>query len=525
MEDWFCQTDSQFSMYIHNLGLLFYSVAAGASDDQAIVLGEDSKVTFNELNCLSNQIARYLLGERICKNDVVGIFHTTAVESYALMLACLKTGIIYVNLDNNTPLERIRKIVDRCNPVLLSIDHSSSQALVKELNTPFTDLRSEEFKTELKSFSADNLEYTQSVCSDNPAYIMFTSGSTGFPKGAVMTHQNLLNFIGWAKQTYQITKSDILTNVNPMYFDNSVFDFYASLFNGASMAPVDSETVKQATKLVSYIDRIRATIWFSVPSLLVFLITMKALSREVFKTIRVITFGGEGFPKPKLKFLFDLFATRVRIVNVYGPTECTCICSAYDVNADDFNDMINLAPLGFLAPNFDHLILDENNNNSEGGELVLGGPQVGLGYYNDRERTEKSFIQHPFINNYRKLLYKTGDIVRREKDGIIHILGRADNQIKHMGYRIELEEIEAGLNSLDYVNESGVIYEKFDNGLGQIIAYVTLKRIVPEGSIRNDIKQILPSYMLPRIITILDSMPKNQNGKIDRVKLKKNSSL
>jgi D-alanine--poly(phosphoribitol) ligase subunit 1 len=507
-------------MYIYNLGLLFYSIAAESSFDSALLLNEQEKVSFEELNCLSNQIARYLLYRKINKNDVIGIFNTKSKESFALMLACLKIGAIYVNLDNDSPFERIKKIIDKCNPVLLSFDQTTILLQIRNIEIPQLDIISESFRTSLESFPDTNLDFTLSVCSDNPAYIMFTSGSTGFPKGAVMTHQNLINFILWAKQTYCIEKGDILTNVNPMYFDNSVFDFYASLFNGAAMAPVDALTVGQAKKLVAYIDKIKATIWFSVPSLLVFLITMKALTKDVFKHVRIITFGGEGFPKPKLKFLFDLFANRIRIVNVYGPTECTCICSAYDVKMEDFNDMINLAPLGFLAPDFDYLILDENNNEAKSGELVLGGPQVGLGYYNDQERTEKSFMQHPFIKNYRKVLYKTGDIVRKDKNGIIHILGRADNQIKHMGYRIELEEIEAGFNRLEYINESGAVYEKFNDGLGQIKAFVTLKSNVTIESIRHDLKKILPSYMIPRIITILDTLPRNQNGKIDRLSLK-----
>ena len=507
-------------MYLYNLGLLFHSVSGDSANDPAILFGEKEKITFNELNCLSNQIARYLLDNDISKNDVVGIFHNKSKESYALMLACLKIGAIYVNLDNNSPFERLKKIIDNCNPVLLSYDQSITDLRIEDFKIPLIDIVSADFYEKLKSFEVTNLDYTSSVCSDNPAYIMFTSGSTGFPKGAVMTHQNLINFISWAKHEYYIDRSDILTNVNPMYFDNSVFDFYASLFNGAAMAPVDPATVKQATKLVSYIDKIGATIWFSVPSLLVFLITMKALKKEGFKKVRVITFGGEGFPKPKLKYLYDLYSERIRIVNVYGPTECTCICSAYDIIPEDFNDMTILAPLGHLAPNFDYLILNEQNEVTKRGELLLGGPQVGLGYYNDPERTEKSFLQHPFLRKERKTYYKTGDIVRANENGIIHILGRSDNQVKHMGYRIELEEIEAGFNSLDYINEVGVVYEKFDDGLGQIKSYVTVKFDISVESIRNDIKKVLPAYMIPRIITILDSMPKNQNGKIDRIALK-----
>lgn len=507
-------------MYNYNLGLQFYSITAEAPDDSAILFRENEHVTFNELNSMSNKVARYLLDLNVRKNDVIGIFNNKTRESYALMLACLKIGAIYVNLDNTSPFERLKKIIDRCNPVLLSNDQLSLMDFITSFEIPVLDIVSDEFNRRLDSYSVMNLDITSLVCSDNPAYIMFTSGSTGFPKGAVMTHQNLINFISWAKQTYQITKGDILTNVNPMYFDNSVFDFYASLFNCASMAPVDAETVKQPAKLVSYIDKIKATIWFSVPSLLVFLITMKALTKSVFKNIRVIIFGGEGFPKPKLKFLFDLYADHIRIVNVYGPTECTCICSAYDVNAEDFIDMTNLAPLGNLAPNFDYLILDDNNNKVKSGELALAGPQVGLGYYNDPERTEKSFVQHPFVKNYLKIIYKTGDIVREDNNGIIRIIGRADNQIKHMGYRIELEEIEAGFNTLEYVNQAGVVYEKFEDGLGQIKAFVTIKKNVSIDSIKKDIKKILPPYMLPRIIVILDKLPRNQNGKIDRVTLK-----
>ncbi|MCU0473980.1 MAG: amino acid adenylation domain-containing protein [Bacteroidales bacterium] len=507
-------------MYNYNLGLLFYSIAAEEPDNSAILFSENEKVNFQELNCLSNQIARYLLDLKVNKNDVVGIFNNKTKESYALMLACLKTGAIYVNLDDTSPFERLKKIIDRCNPVLLAYDQEALLNTITDFKIPLLDIFSKSFFTKLETYSNEDLDLTSLISSDNPAYIMFTSGSTGFPKGAVMTHQNLLNFVNWTKQTYHIEKDDILTNVNPMFFDNSVFDFYASLFNGAAMAPVAPETVKQAAKLVSYVDKIKATIWFSVPSLLVFLITMKALTSDVFKNVKVITFGGEGFPKSKLKILFDLFADRIRIVNVYGPTECTCICSAYDVNAEDFKDMINLAPLGHMAPNFDYLILDESNNEAKYGELALAGPQVGPGYYNDTERTEKSFIQHPFIKNYRKIIYKTGDIVREDDNGIIHILGRSDNQIKHMGYRIELEEIEAGFNLLEYINQTGVVYEKFEDGLGQIKAFVTLKSPVSVESIREDIKKILPPYMIPRIIKILDTMPLNQSGKIDRIVLK-----
>jgi D-alanine--poly(phosphoribitol) ligase subunit 1 len=335
-----------------------------------------------------------------------------------------------------------------------------------------------------------------------------------------MSHQNLLNFINWSREEYQITPEDILTNINPMFFDNSVFDFYASIFNGASFAPFDEATVKKPELVVKRVNEIKATIWFSVPSMLVFLLTTKSLSEKEFISIRVITFGGEGFPKMKLRQLYNFFHKRARIVNVYGPTECSCICSAYDVTQKDFEDMNRLAPLGHLAPNFGYLILNEDPLTGIG-ELALSGPQVGLGYYNDPERTNDSFIQHPQRSDSRHLIYKTGDLVRKDENGMLHIFGRTDNQIKYMGYRIELEEIEAGFNSLKNIKECGVIYEKINEDLGQIIAFISLNDTTDPSFITEEIRKILPSYMIPKEVHIIKELPKNQNGKIDRKALYK----
>ncbi len=507
-------------MYNYNLGLLFSEVVKRNPEQTALFYDKDTKVSYSELNRLSNQIANWLIEKGIVKQEVIGIFNTKKKQSFALMLAALKLGIVYVNLDITSPTERLIKITNRCQQRFLFFDDPLGGEKALKLNNSAIDLSSQEFLNEITHKEELELTESKNICSDNPAYIMFTSGSTGFPKGSVMTHQNLLSFIGWASQTYDITPKDVFSNANPMYFDNSVFDFYASIFNGATMAPFDAETTRHPGELVKKVDEVNATIWFSVPSLLVFLLTMKALTTNVFRHIRVIIFGGEGFQKPKLKQLFDIFSYRVRIVNVYGPTECTCICSSYDIGRNDFDDMISLAPLGYLAPNFDYIIVDSNGNSTEEGELLLAGPQVSLGYYNDQERTYASFIQHPDIKNYPNTVYKTGDIVRLDENKMLHILGRLDNQIKHMGYRIELEEIEAGFATLKYVDEVGVIYEKFENGLGQIKAFVKLNAQIEIDTIQQEIRKILAPYMVPKIIRLLENMPKNQNGKIDRLKLK-----
>ena len=312
---------------------------------------------------------------------------------------------------------------------------------------------------------------------------------------------------------------DIFTNANPVYFDNSVFDFYTSMYNGATLVPLAHDLVKNAKQLVQAINQSKCTLWFSVPSLLVYLLTTKALSKNDFQNIKRISFGGEGFPKNKLKQLFDLFGDRITLYNVYGPTECTCICSSYIITEKDFENMNELAPLGYMAPNFSYEILPLEDSNTNFGELALIGPCVGLGYYNDFERTAESFVQNK-KSLFSQLMYKTGDVVEKGANGYLYFKGRVDNQVKHMGYRIELEEVEAAFGTLSYINEAGVLYEKLTPELGQIKAFVSVSDVSKDTKlILDDIKNLLPAYMVPKLLVILPMLPKNSNGKIDRKQL------
>ena len=514
--------DNRRSSYLYNLGISFYNIAAEHPSRPALKYIDGTIINYSQLNLISNQVARTLLEKGITKGKVVAIFNEKSYLAYATMLACLKIGAIYTNLDISSPWPRIKKIIETCEPSLVVFDKEDKD-LIGEFKLlekfPLLYLFEQEFADTVEKQDRANLEESFQVHGGNPAYLMFTSGSTGFPKGAVMSHSNVLNFIQWGKQTFSVTVDDIFTNANPIYFDNSVFDFYTSLYNGATLVPLSHDLVKNAGNLVQAINNSNCTIWFSVPSLLVYLLTTKALSRNDFASIRRISFGGEGFPKNKLKQLYDLFGERITLFNVYGPTECTCICSSYIISDTDFENMNELAPLGFIAPNFGYEILPIEEDNKELGELALTGPCVGLGYYNDPERTTKSFVQHPY-NKFPQLMYKTGDLVQRTPNGHLHFKGRVDNQIKHMGYRIELEEIEAAFSTLSYINESGVIYERLSAELGQIKAFVSVSDSSKNvKDILADIKNLIPPYMVPRVVIILPSLPKNSNGKIDRKQL------
>ncbi|MCG8443812.1 MAG: AMP-binding protein, partial [Caulobacterales bacterium] len=268
------------------------------------------------------------------------------------------------------------------------------------------------------------------------------------------------------------------------------------------------------------VNELGCTSWFSVPSLLVYLLTLKALGKNDFSSIRRIIFGGEGFPKGKLKELHDLFGGTAELINVYGPTECTCICSSYLITQADVDDQSQLAPLGHMAPNFSYHIDPIDPAKPDFGELLLGGPNVGLGYFNDEERTRQAFVQDPTEPRARHIMYRTGDLVELADDGYVHFRGRADNQIKHMGYRIELEEIEAAFNRLESVDEAAVIYRKTGEAGGAIIAFVGCREEADGRALIEEVRASLPPYMVPKQVRVMAALPKNANGKIDRAHLK-----
>jgi D-alanine--poly(phosphoribitol) ligase subunit 1 len=503
--------------FISNLGIAFKEVVRQHCDRVALYYPASGlRVSYGELNQLAERIAAVLLAKGLRQDQVVAIFHDKSPAAFAAMLACLRLGIIYSNLDPGSPWQRVRKIIDSCQPVLVLnafevLPFASELAALS--GSSVLHLR------DLPQVVMPECPAVQAVCGGAPAYIMFTSGSTGMPKGAVMSHANILWFIQWAQDRFGIDCVDVMTNVNPIYFDNSVFDFYVAIFSGATLVPLVPAEVQDSRLLIRLVEEARCSIWFSVPSLLVYLLTTRALTEKNFPALRKIIFGGEGFPKPKLKQLYDLFGARADLENVYGPTECTCICSARTIEDSDFDDGQGLAALGLLAPNFSYEILPLDSANPNFGELFLCGPQVGLGYYRDEERSRTSFVQSPTHNVYADVGYRTGDLVQRDTRGWLHFKGRVDFQIKHMGYRIELEEVEAAISTLPEVDECAATYQKMGDGIGQILAFVAASRPLQSVAVVERLRTILPAYMVPRRVMVLDFLPKNANGKIDRIAL------
>ncbi|MEI7612355.1 MAG: AMP-binding protein [Betaproteobacteria bacterium] len=507
--------------YYYNLSLYFTAVSSQYSDRPALCYS-DRVLSYKEVSGLTERLAFLLLSKGCRQGDVIAIGNNKRPISYALMLAALRLGIAYVNIDVASPVARNSHILRLSGTSLLFFDDPSYQIEMEELaNSQACQLLmlAEDQLPQITIANRQEQERISKLVDGSCiAYIMFTSGSTGVPKGVAVTHQNVLHFIAWGQACFGINSQDNFANLSPMYFDNSVFDFYVGLFSGGAISPVFRELLTSPYDLTCHVRNMGCTIWFSVPSLLIYLMTMKALTAKGLPSLRTIIFGGEGYPKVELKKLYDIFSPQAKLVNVYGPTECTCICSAYPLNDTDFSELEGLPSLGRLNPNFDYRIVDEQDCDASSGELCLIGPNVAAGYFNDLERTAGAFYSCTDTKRYMKRMYRTGDLVR-EIDNKLYFVGRKDNQIKHMGYRIELEEVEHALISLRYVDQAAVLYQRGGAAYGKLIGFVASQENLDEKTVLTLLKELLPSYMLPSKVFIHRELPKNPNGKIDRQKL------
>ncbi|WP_454781359.1 amino acid adenylation domain-containing protein [Legionella sp. WA2022007384] len=507
--------------YYHNLGVLFDDVVLENATQPALRYPEQS-INYAELMDCAQRLGAFLLSKEMRPGDVVAIGSSKHFLTYALMIASIRLGIAYVNIDIAAPLARNLPILQVSQAAFLFYDDPACSNQMHDLANA-SKIQAIELKPDIlpsvtPSAREQQIQLMKKIDGSTIAYVMFTSGSTGIPKGVAVTHQNVLHFISWGNQYFQINNHDNFAHLSPLYFDNSVFDFYVGLFSGASLSPVPRELLTKPYELVTHVGNMECTIWFSVPSLLIYLVTMKAMETKTLLKLRHIIFGGEGYPKTELKKLYDLFSRQATLVNVYGPTECTCICSAYKLSANDFTQLNGLPPLGTLNPNFDYLILDEHDKEATEGELCLLGPNVAAGYFNELERSAKSFITLSEPQRFMKRMYRTGDLVQ-EIDGALHFIGRKDNQVKHMGYRIELEEIEHALVKFTQINQAAVVYHRTNVAYGKLIGFVASADDVDEQALLVDLGELLPTYMIPSRIIVRKELPKNPNGKVDRQQL------
>jgi len=496
-----------------NLSLNLIKVFNKYKNKTAIIIGK-KKYTYNYLKNKSDQIISQFKQENINMKDVVLIFNNKNIEEFLMMIACLRSGVTYSNIDPSLPGDRIRLIIKNLNPKIF-YSKKYTKNILKNINKKkIFRIR----KSNIGSFKVSN-----KFSKFNPLYIIYTSGSSGIPKGVCVNHNNVINFIKWSKKKFSIQSNDNITNLNPMYFDNSVFDFYNSIFNGATMVVFKEDDVKKPENIMKIIKINNCTIWYSVPSLLIYCQNLRAFEIKNFFNIKKIVFAGEPYPKYKLYDLFKKFRENIIFFNAYGPTETTCLCSAHKINLKDFQSNYNLVTLGKLNDkncSFKIEVAKKNyiSKNHKQGELHIGGSFVSDGYYNNKKLTSEKFYELK-SKNKKTRFYNSGDLVIKDKKGFYHYKGRSDNQIKIMGYRIELEDIEMNINKLQDVNQSCVLLDKNKQSTS-LVAFISSKnKNLP--SLKEDLKKLLPHYMMPKKFVLMKSLPFNRNGKLDKNRLKK----
>ena len=500
-------------------------------------------LTYRELDEQSDQVARFFISSGIGPGTRVGLYMPKSHHSVVAMLGILKAGAAYVPTDPSAPSRRVAYILGDC---AVSALITTSEKLT-ELASSMTALSSlkkillagDADDPHVPSISAHVHHWTelQHIVMDvpssavaietDPAYLLYTSGSTGNPKGVILSHRNALTFVEWGAETFAIRSDDRLSNHAPLHFDLSVFDVYVALRCGACVVIVPDQVALFPGELARWIDVERITVWYSVPSALIRLLLHGRLERFEYETLRTVLFAGEVFP---VKYLREVMATLRQAVffNLYGPTE-TNVCTFYKVPRPLPREIADLS-IGKACENTEVFAIDDGGcrvATGQTGELYVRGPSVMPGYWGLPERSQDVLVMNTLQHAFQERAYRTGDIVRLESDENYSFIGRRDHMVKSRGYRIELGEIEQVLFQHDQMKEAVVIAVPDDEIGTRLKAVVALNADVEltEADLQAFCATRLPRYMVPETFVFLSELPKTSTGKTDRQALSKSFNL
>ncbi|API91262.1 MULTISPECIES: non-ribosomal peptide synthetase [unclassified Virgibacillus] len=471
----------------------------------ALRLHSDS-LTYNDLNKKSNQLANYLIDKRRNKGIVIGLYMERSFEMIISMLAILKTGVGYLPIDPSFPKERVKHIIKDSGVKYILGNKKIDSDILDDLTFENYD------EAIITGYSDDNIDINSGI--DDLMSLLYTSGSTGLPKGVPIKHKGISNYLLWMKDTFTINEEDKVIFKAPYTFDASIRETFLPLISGSEVVIARPSGQRDIDYLVRLIVNNKVTNIVFVPSILKQFLNHEEVTQ--CKSLRRVFSSGEALTI-KIVNEFREKMTKSTLVNLYGPTEASLTVSAWE---DDGAELNNYVPIGQPIDNANLYLLDDNLNKvSHGNEGYIYISSIGLteGYWNLPDKTMNSFIPNHF-DDLGEYLFKTGDIGRLHKNKHIQFIGRDDFQVKIRGYRIELLEITNIIDKITSVQDSIVTSYSFDETDKRIVAYIKLKddSAMTEKDLKNILLQKLPTYMVPSKIMIVEEFKLNNNGKIDR---------
>jgi amino acid adenylation domain-containing protein len=429
-------------------------------------------------------------------------------------LAIIKSGNFYSNLDEKSPVERLQKLLQNVDPLLV-ITISKFKSVLTDVGVKAEDILC------LDQIDLNEISPNYSLLSErkygqvdtDPLCLINTSGSTGVPKSVVLNHKGTIDFIDWCLEHFPFSQTDVVGSLSPLYFDIYTLEIFVALKTGATIHFIPEQTATFPATLMKVLEEFKISFIFWVPTIMVNIANLGLLDKSDLSNLQRVFFAGEVFPTKQLN-MWRRALPNTQFVNLYGPIEITVDCT-YFVLERSFEDDAPI-PIGKPCRNSDILILTENDEvakKGEMGELCVRGSSLAMGYYNNPEQTAKAFTQNPLNTTYPEVIYRTGDLVHVNEYNEIMFDGRKDFQIKHQGYRIELAEIENAVQAISEVRNACVLYHKDKKAITLI--YEASNEITTK-SLRTLLQYSLPKYMLPTVFVKIDEMPRNANGKIDR---------
>lgn len=480
--------------------------------DKIAFANEDFEMTFQEVYDQSRGIATFLSNHGYYKEPIV-IFMEKHPKMITAFFASVYSGNYYVPIDSEMPRARIELIFQKLNPRVMICDDTTY-----ELAEEFPDFSGEIYRyDDISASRADDLrldEIRSRALDTDPIYIVFTSGSTGIPKGVLACHRSVIDYIENLSEVLEFNHDTVFANQTPLYFDACLKELYPTLKFGATTYLVPKQYFMFPVKLVEFLNEKKVNTVCWVVSALTMISAFNTFKTVVPKYLKTIAFGSEVFPIKQFRRWKEVLPD-AKFINLYGPTECTGMCCYYKVEREfELDEHI---PIGRPFHNTEILLLTEDNRlakPNEPGEICVRGTSLTLGYYRDFEKTNEAFVQNPLNDKYPELIYRTGDIGLWNEQGELMFVSRKDYQIKHMGHRIELGEIEFNVNMLDGITGCGAIYDKKKE---KIVLYYSGE--LDQAALVNLLKEKLPRYMIPNKVIQYPAMPLTPNGKLDRKKL------